>query len=92
MVMEIREAFGVALRNARVRRGLTQEDFHGVSSRTYLSTLERGLKNVTVEKAAELARYAGVHPLTLMVETFLILEPDTDLATLIKRVLKEVEP
>jgi transcriptional regulator with XRE-family HTH domain len=90
--MEIREAFGVALRNARVRRGLTQEDFHGVSSRTYLSTLERGLKNVTVEKAADLARYTGVHPLTLMVETFLILEPDNDLAALIKRVLKEVEP
>ncbi|WP_349970024.1 helix-turn-helix transcriptional regulator [Pseudomonas caspiana] len=90
--MEIREAFGVALRNARVRRGLTQEDFHGVSSRTYLSTLERGLKNVTVEKAADLARYTGVHPLTLMVETFLILEPDNDLATLIKRILKEVEP
>ena len=57
-----------------------------------MSTLERGLKNVTVEKAADLARYTGVHPLTLMVETFLILEPDNDLATLIKRILKEVEP
>ncbi|MCD5972021.1 helix-turn-helix domain-containing protein [Pseudomonas quasicaspiana] len=89
--MEVKDAFGIALRNARTRRGLTQEDFHGVSSRTYLSTLERGLKNVTVEKAVELARQTGIHPLTLMVETFLILEPDVDLAALFKRVLKEVE-
>ncbi|WP_395607625.1 helix-turn-helix domain-containing protein [Pseudomonas sp. B22129] len=89
--MEVKEAFGVAMRNARARRGLTQEDFHGISSRTYLSTLERGLKNVTLEKAVELARRAGVHPLTLIVEMFLVLEPEADLASLFKQVIKEIE-
>jgi transcriptional regulator with XRE-family HTH domain len=89
--MEVKEAFGIALRNARVRRGLTQEDFHPISSRTYLSALERGLKNVTLDKAVDLAQHSGIHPLTLIVEMFLVLEPEADLASLLKRVIKEIE-
>lgn len=89
--MELREAFAVALRNTRVRRGLTQEDFGIVSSRTYLSTLERGLKNVTLEKASELAERMDLHPLTLLVECFLLLDPDTDLNSLIERIRRETE-
>lgn len=89
--MELKEAFAVALRNTRVRRGLTQEDFGIVSSRTYLSTLERGLKNVTLEKASELAERMDLHPLTLLVECFLLLDPDTDLNSLIDRIRREIE-
>lgn len=40
--MELNDAIGQALRNARVRKGLTQEDFGSISSRTYISSLERG--------------------------------------------------
>lgn len=87
--MELREAFAIALRNSRVRHGLTQEDFGIVSSRTYLSTLERGLKNVTLEKASELAQRMDVHPLTLLVESFLLLDPDTDLDSLFERIRHE---
>lgn len=87
--MELREAFAIALRNTRRRRGLTQEDFGIVSSRTYLSTLERGLKNVTLEKASELAARMGVHPLTLLLESFLVLDPETDLDTLLERIRHE---
>lgn len=79
------------MRNTRVRRGLTQEDFGIVSSRTYLSTLARGLKNVTLEKASELAERMDVHPLTLLVECFLLLDPDTDLNSLIERIRRETE-
>lgn len=89
--MELKEAFAIALRNARLRRGLTQEDFGIVSSRTYLSTLERGLRNVTLEKASELAHRMGVHPLTLLLESFLILDPDTDLEPLLERIRGEID-
>jgi len=89
--MELREAFAVALRNTRVRCGLTQEDFGIVSSRTYLSTLERGLKNVTLEKASELADRMDVHPLTLLVECFLLLDPDSDIDSLFERIRREIE-
>lgn len=88
--MELKEAFAIALRNTRLRRGLTQEDFGIVSSRTYLSTLERGLKNVTLEKASELADRMGVHPLTLLLESFLLLDPDTNLDSLFERIRREI--
>ena len=48
--MEIKDAFAMALRAYRKAHGLTQEDFGLVSSRTYLSTLERGLNSNCVSK------------------------------------------
>ncbi|WP_085600201.1 MULTISPECIES: helix-turn-helix domain-containing protein [unclassified Pseudomonas] len=89
--MELREAFAIALRKSRVRCGLTQEDFGIISSRTYLSTLERGLKNVSLEKAAELAQRMDMHPLTLFVESFLLLDPHTDLDSLFERIRHEID-
>ncbi|MCA5973869.1 MULTISPECIES: helix-turn-helix domain-containing protein [Pseudomonas] len=89
--MEIKQAFGVALRNARLRRRLTQEDFHGICSRTYMSTLERGMRNPTIDKAAALAERLNIHPLTLLAETFLVLDPDADLASLLKTVIQQTE-
>ena len=53
--MELKQAFGAALKKLRSERKLSQEDFSDVSSRTYLSTLERGLKSPTIEKVDELA-------------------------------------
>jgi transcriptional regulator with XRE-family HTH domain len=37
-----------------------------VSSRTYMSSLERGLKSPTLSKVAELCEVMDVHPLTLL--------------------------
>ncbi len=50
----------------RKQRRITQEDFSEVSSRTYLSSLERGIKNPTIDKVVELSGVLGVHPLTLL--------------------------
>lgn len=55
-----------ALRRIRKARGLSQEAFSDVSSRTYLSTLERDLKSPTLSKLAELCEVMEVHPLTLL--------------------------
>lgn len=55
-----------ALRKIRKARGLSQEAFSDVSSRTYLSSLERGLKSPTIHKLAELCEVMEVHPLTLL--------------------------
>ena len=68
--MELRAALGSALKTIRSSRGLTQEDFSAVSSRTYLSTLERGLKSPTLDKVQELAEVMNVHPLTLLALTY----------------------
>lgn len=55
-----------ALRQIRKARGLSQEAFSDVSSRTYLSSLERDLKSPTLNKLAELCEVMEVHPLTLL--------------------------
>ena len=68
--MELHHAFGQALRRQRKAKGLSQEAFTGVSSRTYLSEMERGLKNPTLDKIEDLAATMGIHPLTLLVECY----------------------
>lgn len=55
-----------ALRKIRKARGLSQEAFSDVSSRTYLSSLERDLKSPTLNKLTELCEVMKVHPLTLL--------------------------
>lgn len=57
---------GQAIKTVRTVRGLSQEAFSDVSSRTYLSTLERGLKNPTLSKLADLCEVMQVHPMTLL--------------------------
>lgn len=61
-----RPTFAAALRRTRRARGLAQEVFDEVSSRTYISSLERGLKQPTLPKVDELSQVLGVHPLTLV--------------------------
>lgn len=70
--MELKRSFGQALRAFRISRHLTQEDFSHVSSRTYLSSLERGLKSPTLEKVEGLASAIGVHPVTLLASSYLL--------------------
>lgn len=59
-------SLGTALKTLRKTRGLSQEAFSGVSSRTYLSSLERGVKNPILIKINELCQVMRVHPLTLL--------------------------
>ncbi|CAM3346987.1 transcriptional regulator [Pseudomonas floridensis] len=68
--MKLSEAIGAALRESREAKGLTQEDFVGVSGRTYLSEIERGLKSPTIEKLDQLATRIGIHPLELLVSCY----------------------
>ncbi|WAH55927.1 helix-turn-helix domain-containing protein [Pseudomonas silvicola] len=87
--MDIKQAFGAALRARRQASGLTQEDFSEISSRTYLSTLERGIKCPTLEKVVELASVLKVHPLTLMTEAFLAANSSLTLTSLLEIIREE---
>lgn len=69
--MNSREAFARSLRQVRHARRLTQEDFAVVSSRTYVSWLERGRTSPTLEKIEALSEAIAVHPLTLLTLTYL---------------------
>lgn len=88
--MDIRHAFGTALQRCRKAHGLSQEDFSEVSSRTYLSSLERGLKAPTLAKVDELASVLGVHPLTLLAECYRLRDDQADVDALLERVRAEL--
>jgi transcriptional regulator with XRE-family HTH domain len=64
--MRSKSEFGMALKQLREIKEVTQEDFGLVSSRTYISTVERGLKSPTLGKIEQISEVLGVHPLTLM--------------------------
>ncbi|TWT20315.1 helix-turn-helix transcriptional regulator [Luteimonas marina] len=64
--MKSKPSLPAALKTIRKARGLSQEAFSDVSSRTYMSSLERGLKSPTLNKLEELCEVMGVHPLTLL--------------------------
>lgn len=89
--MDIQHAFAKALKAARMAKGLTQEDFSAISSRTYLSTLERGLKNPTLEKIHDIAETMAVHPLTLLVLTYMQFDEKASMESLFNRVQREVD-
>lgn len=87
--MDVRQALASTLRTIRKARALTQEDFSNVSSRTYLSSLERGLKSPTMDKMQALAEVLEVHPLTIMALTFITAE-DSSADELLARVRLEL--
>ena len=64
--MAAKDSLATAIRTVRKARGLSQEAFSDVSSRTYMSTLERDLKSPTLNKLAELCEVMEIHPLTLL--------------------------
>jgi len=88
--MDSRQGFAKSLRAIRTTKGLTQEDFSAVSSRTYLSTLERGLKSPTLDKIEALCDTLDVHPLSLLVMTYLNSGKNKRLDHLLKKIEREV--
>ncbi|TMN19378.1 helix-turn-helix transcriptional regulator [Pseudoxanthomonas sp. X-1] len=64
--MAAKGSLATAIRTVRKARGLSQEAFSDVSSRTYMSLLERNLQSPTLHKLTELCEVMEVHPLTLL--------------------------
>ncbi len=88
--MNIRLAFAKSLREIRKGKKLTQEDFATISSRTYISSLERGEKVPTIEKVDSLAKGMKVHPLTLLTLTYIKAGNYKDVEELFRKVRSEL--
>lgn len=84
-------SFAHALRTARRACGVAQEQFDTVSSRTYISALERGLKQPTISKVDALAAVLGLHPLTLLTLSYGSGQSAADISKLLDRVQREAE-
>lgn len=88
-----KHSLAAAIRTVRKARGLSQEAFSDVSSRTYMSTLERDLKSPTLHKLTELCEVMDVHPLTLLTLAYAGRDPlNTDqLLAQVQRELKGID-
>ena len=82
--------FPAALKGARMSLGLTQEAFSLASSRTYVSSLERGIKSPTLSKVDSLAEVLGIHPLTLLALAYLEDRRTPSAEALMARVTQEL--
>lgn len=89
--MDLKKALGESLRKIRMHQKLTQEDFSEISSRTYLSSLERGIYSPTIEKLDAIASVLGVHPVTVLVSCYLKVNPNTSYEDLLKQVELEIK-
>lgn len=91
MKRPIESDFSNALRHVRKARGMTQEDFDQVSSRVYVSALERGIKQPTLSKVDALANVMGVHPLTLLALSYCNKPTVEEVKRLCERVMSEMD-
>ena len=84
-------SFARALRAVRNAKELPQEAFALVSSRTYISTLEREIKQPTIAKVNELSSVCEVHPLTLLTLSYCRTGRRAEVEHLLSAVRQEIE-
>ena len=68
LTMSITVQFGRNLRNRRIQRQLSQEELADISGlhRTYISGLERGIRNPSISIVARLADALKIEPSELL--------------------------
>jgi transcriptional regulator with XRE-family HTH domain len=66
--LSLNEIVGINLREIRKERGLSQEDFAEVCGlhRNYLSSIERGERNITLDILSQIAAAINVSPIQLL--------------------------
>uniref|UniRef100_E1TI45 Helix-turn-helix domain protein n=1 Tax=Burkholderia sp. (strain CCGE1003) TaxID=640512 RepID=E1TI45_BURSG len=88
--MSLRTGLGRALRAARKTSGVPQEGLD-VTSRTYLSQLERGRQSPTLDKLEAIAGGMGVHPLSLLIYAYSCDRSDLEIAEMQSRIEEELD-
>jgi transcriptional regulator with XRE-family HTH domain len=87
--MSLKNAFAAVLKAMRAGKGLTQRNLAEVSSRTYVSKLERGQSSPTLEMITALSGPLNVNPLTLVAVT-LCAESGQSVNALLRRTQEEL--
>jgi transcriptional regulator with XRE-family HTH domain len=87
--MSLKNAFAAVLKAMRAGKGLTQRNLAEVSSRTYVSKLERAQSSPTLEMITALSGPLSVNPLTLVAIT-LCAESGQSVNALLRRTQEEL--
>lgn len=88
--MDVKLAFGKALRQIRKARGMTQEAFEPGVVRTYISALERGIHSPTLERIVELATLLNVSSAALLTLTAFYEQDSQDSASFLNELREDV--
>lgn len=83
--MSLKTAFASVLKATRAARGLSQKNLAEVSSRTYISKLERAQCSPTLEMMSALSVPLSLSPLTLIAMTMSV-ETGQSVASIVNRV------
>lgn len=92
--MDLKQVFGNIFTRSRKRAGLVQEDFEPITSRSYISALERGKYSISMDKLNDLSKLIGMHPVSMMFQTYLVYDEKIsalELISIIMEDLKKVE-
>lgn len=89
--MDIKEAFGITFAKARKNAKLVQDDFEQISSRSYISYIERGKVSVSLEKLDELSTFVGVHPVSLLFQAYLAYDGNKSALDLMSKIMEDLE-
>ena len=87
--MSLSEAFAVVIRALRQKSGMSQDDL-SLLDRSYLSRVERGKGNVSIEMLLRISKMLDAEPTVLMLlTTSLLSEQATDVA--LERISRKLE-
>lgn len=89
--MDIKQAFGITFAKARKRAKLVQDDFEQVSSRSYISYIERGKVSISLEKLHELSEFVGVHPVSLLFQAYLEHDENNSALDLMSKIMDDLK-
>lgn len=87
--MDLKQAFGQAVRQIRKEKGVQQEAVG--PSQSYISDVERGLKSPSLVKADEIAAALGVDLVVLVARAVLLKQPDLSSADLINQLQRDLQ-
>ena len=87
--MSLKTGFATVLKAMRVSRGLTQKHMADTTSRTYMSKLEQGRSNPTIDKLTAISGALELSPLTLFTLT-LSVESGQTVKTLVQHLEADI--
>jgi transcriptional regulator with XRE-family HTH domain len=78
MNTKIKEAFGYALKDIRIKNGLSQEELAEISDlhRTYISDCERGVRNASLVNIYKICKSLGIEMSSFFVKMEEILKSE----------------
>jgi transcriptional regulator with XRE-family HTH domain len=92
MRSELKRAIGAAIRAYRLKANVAQEALG--ASQSYVSALENGKWNMSIEKIEQIADVLGVHPVSIIIAGYISAGHERDKKALLSRIrdeLKEID-